>query len=46
LEPQWWGTLVVALGTDGSLLGYQPGGNAASVLDIGVTDIDSLALAP
>jgi hypothetical protein len=46
LQPEWWGTQVIALGTDGVLLGYQPGENAASVLDIGITDIDSIATAP
>ena len=46
LQPEWWGSQVIALGTDGVLLGYRPGGNAASILDIGITDLDSLAIAP
>jgi hypothetical protein len=46
LMPEWWGHMVVGLGIEGTLIGYQPGNEGASVLDIGVSGIESLAEAP
>jgi hypothetical protein len=44
--PIWWSGIAVAVSGDGTVVGYRPGTAQASVLDLGVTEIDSLAQAP
>lgn len=46
LAPLWWQAMVVAVGTDGTVIGYKPGGAQSSLLDLGLTGIQALAPAP
>lgn len=46
LSPLWWNKQVIGVGTDGTVVSYQPGGAQASLLDLGVTGIESLAQSP
>lgn len=46
LTPMWWNGLVVAVGVDGAVIGYQPGGHQSSQLDLGMTGLRALAAAP
>jgi hypothetical protein len=46
LPPLWWNGMVVGLGTDGTVIGYQPGRTQSSLLDLGLTGIQALAPAP
>lgn len=46
LAPMWWNGLVVAVGVDGTVIGYQPGGHQSSQLELGITGIRALAAAP
>ncbi len=46
LTPMWWNDLVVAVGVDGAVIGYRPGGHQSSQLDLGMTGIRALAAAP
>jgi hypothetical protein len=44
--PLWWSGVAIAVGSDGLVVGYKPGNNQGSVLDLGVGDVDSLTAAP
>ena len=46
LTPLWWHGMVVGLGTDGTVIGYQPGKSQSSLIDLGLTDIHAFAAAP
>jgi hypothetical protein len=46
LAPVWWKDQVIGVGTEGTVVGYRPGSGQATLLDLGVTAIQSLALAP
>jgi hypothetical protein len=46
LTPLWWQGLVVGLGTDGTVIGYQPGHQQSSLIDLGLKDIHAFAAAP
>ena len=46
LQPEWWDGQVVGLGNEGTVVGYQPGKDQAVLLDLGFSDIKSLADAP
>jgi hypothetical protein len=46
LYPLWWSKRAIGVGTDGAVVSYQPGGTEASLLDLGVSGIESLADAP
>jgi hypothetical protein len=46
LAPLWWNAMVVGVGTDGTVIGYQPGSPQSSLLDLGLTGIQALAPAP
>ncbi|MEO7260909.1 MAG: hypothetical protein ABI047_06615 [Jatrophihabitantaceae bacterium] len=46
LRPLWWNGQVVALGTDATVLSYQPGSNQASLLDLGPDDLQAIAEMP
>ncbi|MGX7679848.1 hypothetical protein ACSMXN_13235 [Jatrophihabitans sp. DSM 45814] len=46
LLPTWWGGFVVAVGSEGAVVRYQPGNAQAALLDLGVKDIQSIADAP
>jgi hypothetical protein len=46
LQPLWWADQVVAVGSEGSVVGYRPGSDQASLFDLGFSDIQSLAEAP
>jgi hypothetical protein len=46
LIPVWWGNQVVAVGNEGTVAGYQPGSGKAVELDLGTTNVISLAPAP
>lgn len=46
LAPLWWNKIVVGVGADGTVIGYQPGSVQSSLLDLGITDIRALGLAP
>lgn len=47
LTPLWLGdTTVVAVGLDSTVIGYKPGSTLSVQLDLGLTDIRSLAVAP
>jgi hypothetical protein len=46
LSPLWWDGQVVALGPDGVVVGYRPGTNQASLLDLGAHDLQAIAELP
>jgi hypothetical protein len=46
LTPLWWNGQVVALGADATVVGYRPGTNQASLLDLGPEDLQSMAEMP
>jgi hypothetical protein len=46
LAPLWWNGLVVGVGTDGTVIGYKPGGVQSSLLDLGLTQLSAVATAP
>ncbi|UQX86693.1 hypothetical protein M6D93_10250 [Jatrophihabitans telluris] len=46
LRPLWWNAQVVGLGTEGVVVGYQPGSQKASLLDIGLKNLLALDQAP
>ncbi|HEX8094997.1 hypothetical protein [Jatrophihabitans sp.] len=46
LTPLWWNGQVVALGADATVVGYRPGSNQASLLDLGPEDLQSMAEMP
>jgi hypothetical protein len=46
LAPSWWKDTLLAVAADGNLIGYQPGNKQASLLDLGLGDLESLALFP
>ncbi|MEO6702215.1 MAG: hypothetical protein ABI140_08705 [Jatrophihabitantaceae bacterium] len=46
LAPLWWNGLVVGVGTDGTVVGYKPGGAQSSLLDLGLTGIKAMASVP
>lgn len=46
LTPIWLADTVVAVGQDSTVIGYKPGSTLSSQLDLGLTDVRSLALAP
>jgi hypothetical protein len=46
VRPDWWGKLVVAVGSEGTVVGYQPGHAQAALLDLGLGGIQSIADAP
>ncbi|MCW2541694.1 MAG: hypothetical protein JWN95_3419 [Frankiales bacterium] len=46
LIPIWWGSQVVAVGNEGTVAAYEPGSGKAVELDLGTTDVVSIALAP
>jgi hypothetical protein len=46
LAPLWWNGMVVGVGTDGTVIGYQPGKTQSSLLDLGLTGVQALAPAP
>jgi hypothetical protein len=46
LSPLWWNGQVVALGADATVVGYQPGSNQASLLDLGPEDLQAIAELP
>lgn len=46
LTPIWLGQTVVAVGLDSTVIGYHPGSPLSSQLDLGLTDVRALALAP
>lgn len=46
LSPVWWNGTVVAVGLDSTVIGYKPGSALSSELDLGLTDVTALALAP
>ena len=46
LTPLWWNGQVVALGADATVVGYRPGSNQASLLDLGPEDLQAIAEMP
>jgi hypothetical protein len=46
LAPLWWNGMVVGVGTDGTVIGYQPGKTQSSLLDLGLTGVQAIAPAP
>ncbi len=46
LAPVWWNGTVVAVGLDSTVIGYRPGSTLSAELDLGLTDVTALALAP
>ncbi|HEY0166152.1 MAG TPA: hypothetical protein VGB75_03825 [Jatrophihabitans sp.] len=46
LRPLWWNGQVVALGADATVVGYRPGTNQASLLDLGPDDLHAIAEMP
>ncbi|MDQ1740519.1 MAG: hypothetical protein QOE53_2171, partial [Pseudonocardiales bacterium] len=46
LTPLWWNGQVVALGADATVVGYRPGSNQASLLDLGPKDLQAIAEMP
>jgi hypothetical protein len=46
LTPLWWNGQVVALGADHTVVGYRPGTNQASLLDLGANDLQAIAEMP
>ena len=46
LTPLWWNGQVVALGADATVVGYRPGSNEASLLDLGPEDLQAIAEMP
>jgi hypothetical protein len=46
LTPLWWDGQVVALGADSTVVGYRPGTNQASLLDLGPDDLQAIAEMP
>ncbi|MBV9823879.1 MAG: hypothetical protein JO144_16740 [Actinobacteria bacterium] len=46
LRPLWWNGQVVALGSDATVVGYQPGSGKASLLDLGPDDLQAMAELP
>ena len=46
LTPLWWNDQVVALGPDATVVGYRPGSNLASLLDLGPKDLQAMAELP
>jgi hypothetical protein len=46
MAPLWWNAMVVGVGTDGTVIGYQPGKTQSSLLDLGLTGVQALAPAP
>jgi hypothetical protein len=46
LSPLWWNGQVVALGADATVVGYRPGSNQASLLDLGADDLHAMAEMP
>ncbi|MEO6501239.1 MAG: hypothetical protein ABIQ09_04940 [Jatrophihabitantaceae bacterium] len=46
LTPLWWDGQVVALGADATVLGYRPGTDQASLLDLGPDDLQAIAEMP
>lgn len=46
LTPLWWQGMVVGLGTDGTVIGYQPGHPQSALIDLGLKDIHAFAAAP
>jgi hypothetical protein len=46
LTPLWWNDQVVALGADATVVGYRPGSNQASLLDLGPEDLRAMAEMP
>ncbi len=46
LTPLWWDGQVVALGPDSTVVGYRPGTNQASLLDLGPDDLQAIAEMP
>lgn len=46
LTPLWWDGQVVALGADSTVVGYRPGTNHASLLDLGTDDLQAIAEMP
>jgi len=46
LTPLWWNGQVVALGADATVVGYRPGSDQASLLDLGPKDLQAMAELP
>jgi hypothetical protein len=46
LTPLWWNGQVVGLGSDATVVGYQPGSGKASLLDLGTDDLQAMAALP
>jgi len=46
LTPLWWRGQVVALGADSTVVGYRPGSDQASLLDLGPEDLQAIAEMP
>jgi|GEM_PF-2374512 len=46
LTPLWWNGQVVALGPDATVVGYRPGSDQASLLDLGPEDLQAIAELP
>jgi hypothetical protein len=46
LTPLWWSGKVVALGADSTVVSYRPGSDQASLLDLGVKDLQAIAPTP
>ena len=46
LTPVWWNGEVIGVGSEAAVVGYRPGSGQASLLDLGISGIQSLALGP
>ena len=44
--PLWWGGVAIAVGGEGLVVGYKPGNDQGSALDLGVSHVDALTAAP
>ena len=44
--PLWWGGVAIAVGGEGLVVGYKPGNDQGSALDLGVSHVDALTGAP
>lgn len=46
LAPLWSNGMVIGVGTDGTVIGYRPGGAQSALLELGLTGIRAVASAP
>jgi hypothetical protein len=44
--PLWWGGVAIAVGGEGLVVGYKPGNDQGSALDLGVSDVAAVTAAP